>query len=179
MDFELLNRPLFAEPTAELEREDPWSGPKGFMLGGMALPTRDDLADQYFDAAQVLIAAVKRGDIEDYRLVNPALFLFRHSLELQLKAVTGGVARGHDLASLAVDLDRMVSARNGPPVPGWLMARLRELASIDPGSTAFRYGESRSTGAKGWVAVDGEVHVDVHHLQAVMAAIRFAISNLR
>lgn len=178
MDAELLNRPLFVEPTEEMEREDPWSGPQGFMLGGMALPTREDLAEQYFDAAQVLIAAVKRGDVEDYRLVNPALFLYRHSLELQLKAATGAGARGHNLASLAVDLNRTVHARHGHPVPAWMIARLQELASIDPGSTAFRYGEIHEAGTKRWVPVGGEVYVDVRQLEAVMAALRSAISHL-
>jgi hypothetical protein len=49
---------LFAESTAELKRKDPWSGNNGFLLVDMGLRTRDDLAEQYFDAAPVLIVAV-------------------------------------------------------------------------------------------------------------------------
>jgi hypothetical protein len=35
-----MTRPLFEEPSDEIERVDPFSGPKGFMFGGMcsALP---------------------------------------------------------------------------------------------------------------------------------------------
>ena len=64
MDSEKLNRPLFVGPIAEMEREDLWSRPQGFMLGGMALPTREDLSEQYFDAANVLIAAVGASRLE-------------------------------------------------------------------------------------------------------------------
>jgi hypothetical protein len=31
-----MKRPLFEEPGPHIERADPWSGPQGFLLGGMA-----------------------------------------------------------------------------------------------------------------------------------------------
>jgi hypothetical protein len=40
---------------------------------------------QYFDAANILVKTIKRGDLEDYKLENPALYLYRHSIELTIK----------------------------------------------------------------------------------------------
>jgi hypothetical protein len=84
---EAAKRPLFEEPTSACEREDPWSGPKGFMFGGMGLPTRPylDTAQQYFDAANLLISDIESLRIEDYNLANPIFFLYRHWLELMVK----------------------------------------------------------------------------------------------
>lgn len=171
--------PLFREPTDDIQREDPWSGSQGFLLGGMALPTRDDLATQYFDAAQVLVESVKRGDVEDYRLVNPALFLYRHSIELQLKAVIGATEKRHGLDALVDRLEAVVQANHGHALPAWMAARLREIAGIDPTSTAFRYGESYDPRTKASVCVPGELYIDVRHLQAVMVALRATLSRVR
>src|ERR1019366_6638655 len=96
-----MSRPIFEEPTPEIERTDPWSGPQGFMIGGMALPTKAELGQQYFDAASILIEAIRRGDCEDYRLANPALFLYRHWIELTIKSLIGPGVKGHDLGELA------------------------------------------------------------------------------
>lgn len=37
------------------------------------------------EAAYVLTESIKKGDWEDYRLANPGLFLYWHSIELFLK----------------------------------------------------------------------------------------------
>jgi hypothetical protein len=55
--------------------------------------------------------------------------------------------------------------------------RLKELAKIDPGSTAFRYSENRDETSKKYVPVDGEFHVDLRHLQRVMNALKTALSD--
>jgi hypothetical protein len=39
-------RPLFEEPSNEIERIDPFSGPKEFMFGGMCSTTKQDLGQQ-------------------------------------------------------------------------------------------------------------------------------------
>ena len=48
----------------------------GFMFGGPFVPTRLELSQQYYDAANLLLEAIKKQRIEDYALTNPALFLF-------------------------------------------------------------------------------------------------------
>ena len=171
-----MNRPLFEEPTEAIEREDPFTGPQGFMIGDEFLPTRPELAQQYFDAAHLIIESIKRGDWEDYKLVNPALFLYRHSLELLLKEIVGGSRRGHDLAELADALAEAVQARTGGCVPSWILKRLREIASIDPGSTAFRYGENYDPVAKRSVPpVDSALYVSLPHLQRAMLTLNAAL----
>jgi hypothetical protein len=102
MISEAATRPLFEEPTAACEREDPWSGPKGFMFGGMCPPPEPykDTAQQYFDAANLLISDIENLKIEDYNLANPIFFLYRHWLELMAKEIIGPV-RGHNLETLA------------------------------------------------------------------------------
>src|SRR5690242_1517597 len=65
---EAMSRPLFEEPGDHIVREDPVSGPQGFMVGDEFIPTRIEMAQQYFDAAHLLLESIKRGDWEDYKL---------------------------------------------------------------------------------------------------------------
>jgi len=161
-------KPLFEEPSSEHERPDPWTGPKGFMLGGMALPTKFELSQQYFDAANLLIEAVKRDEMEDYKLTNPILFLYRHSLELALKSFISTAGEHHRLGSLADEFERAFREKFSDAPPSWIKATLNEIASIDPNSTAFRYAENRDTTRRKWVPVDGEVYVGLRNLQETM-----------
>jgi len=172
-----IHRPLFEEPTDVIEREDAWDEPLGFLVGGMANMSPQQLAEQYFDAASVLIQLILDHQWEDYRLANPALFLYRHALELLVKAVMRERKTGHNLDKLANDLVTFVKREFHTDVPDWIIARLKELAKIDPGSTAFRYNENKDETTKEYVPVDGEFHVDLHHLQHVMNALKIALSG--
>ena len=60
-----MSRPLFEEPGDHIVRDDPFSGPQGFMVGDEFIPTRIEMAQQYFDAAHMLLESIKRGDWED------------------------------------------------------------------------------------------------------------------
>jgi hypothetical protein len=101
-------RPLFEEPTVEIEREDPWVGPKGFMLGGWSIPTRSEMAKQYLEAADALVDAIKQNETEDYRIANPVLFLYRHATEMTLKGIMYSAPKTHDLSRLADDFDNFI-----------------------------------------------------------------------
>jgi hypothetical protein len=163
-----MTRPLFEEPMDDIQREDPFSGPQGFMFGGMAQPSLADLADQFFDAGDLILERIKRGDIEDYKVANAALFLFRHAAELTLKAGLGQSAKTHDLSRLADDFVAFVKREHKKDVPSWIVDRLKELATIDPGSTAFRYGMYSGPFA-------GEMHVHLPRLRAAMRALRVTL----
>ena len=180
---EAMSRPLFEEPGDHVVREDPFSGPQGFMVGDEFIPTRVEMAQQYFDAAHMLLESIKRGDWEDYKLVSPALFLYRHSLELLVKGLLGRAPRTHNLATLADELSAAYLDRWQTPVPVWIIARLKELAAIDPGSTAFRYGENFDPVLKTDVSpVPSSLYVSLPHLQRAMltlnAALRGAIADV-
>jgi hypothetical protein len=171
-------RPLFEEPTAEIEREDPWSGPKGFMLGGWSLPTRNEMAMQYFDAANLLVQAIKQNEVEDYRVPNPVLFLYRHAVEMALKGIMVSAPRTHDLSRLADDFEAFIKDKCGQSVPTWITARLKEIAGVDPNSTAFRYGQYQCKGPNQAALADGEIYIDLFHLQRSMKTLLAALERV-
>jgi hypothetical protein len=165
-----MERPLFEEPGPHIERADPWSGPQGFLLGGMAASAdKLNIAQDYMEAAYVLTESIKKGDWEDYRLANPVLFLYRHSIELFLKGVMGETRKIHSLAQLADGFAEFIRQRFGKEVPTWIVGRLKEIAAVDPNSTAFRYG--------GAVGPD-EVYISLPHLQDVMVALNWALASV-
>jgi hypothetical protein len=89
-----MTRPLFEEPSSDCEREDEWSSPKGFMFGGWSLPcgTTWEMAEQYFDAANLLIENIEHNDIEDYKLGTPVLYLYPNVIPCQREQRVGHAA---------------------------------------------------------------------------------------
>jgi hypothetical protein len=172
---EAMTRPLFQEPSDDIMREDPRTGPKGFMFGGMSQATIASLAEEYFEAANLIIDAIKRNELEDYKLANAALFLYRHSFELILKAALDNPKQIHDLGKLADSFVHMVKERYRQDVPVWITRRMKELASIDPGSLAFRYGIYLDPLDKQNSRLNGEVYIDLHHLHSAMKALNTAL----
>lgn len=170
-----MTRPLFEELAAHHAREDEWSGPHGFAFGGMMQADIASLAEEYFAAADELVEAIKDKRIADYRIANAALFLYRHSCELILKAALPQKKRTHDLVELTDSFVEIVETRYEQDVPQWIVRRLRELASIDPQSTAFRYGEYHRPMAGSDTPIDFEAYISLPHLQAAMLALRTAL----
>jgi hypothetical protein len=165
-----MNRPLFEEPGPHIERADPWSGPQGFLLQGMSeIAGRLSIAQDYMEAAYVLTEAIKKGDWEDYRLANPVLFLYRHSIELFLKGVMGEDRKTHSLSYLADNFGAFIRQHYKKEVPRWIVKRLKEIAAVDPNSTTFRYG--------GHVGAD-EIYVSLPHLQDVMVTLNWALASV-
>jgi hypothetical protein len=180
---EATSRPLFEPLSEKHERPDEWSGPLGFVLGGMATHAvqaeRDGaLAEQYFNAASALIDSIIDRRVADYQVANAALFLYRHCFELLLKAGFPPKVRAkkdiHHLGKLAQSYAHH-KKEAGETVPSWAIKRCEELAAIDPSSEAFRYGEySAPRGKDGSPLVD-EIHVDLLHLKAAMLALNSAL----
>jgi hypothetical protein len=86
-------------------------------------------------AKLVATAAVRDGEL--WETINPALFLYRHAIELYLKTLMPG--KWHDLKAHVEKLPTVVD------VPPAIMERLREFAGIDNGSgTAWRYPNADS-----------------------------------
>jgi HEPN domain-containing protein len=170
-----MTRPLFEGLTSEHAREDGWSGPHGFAFGGMMQANNASLAEEYFLAANELVSAVKDQRVEDYRVANVALFLYRHSVELLLKAALTEPMRTHDLGELATKFVTMVKSQYGEEVPTWIVRRLKELAEMDERSTAFRYGEYGTPIDESGAPIGFEVYVSLPHLQAAMLALNSAL----
>jgi hypothetical protein len=147
----------------------------GFLIGGGANLSLRHLGQQYFDAARLLADSIRSGDWEDHRLANPVLYLYRHSIELFLKAAMGNAARSHSLDRLADEFAAFVKREFDANVPGWIVGRMKELGAIDPNSTAFRYSQNYNKTSKSNQPVDGEYHVDLLHLQSAMRALNCAL----
>jgi hypothetical protein len=172
---EAMTRPLFEELTGDHARADEWSGPHGFAIGGMMQANTASLAEEYFAAANELVDAIKQKRIADYRIGNAALFLYRHSCELILKAALPMSKRTHDLAVLTDSFAKMVKVHYGQDVPSWIVRRLKELAAIDPNSTAFRYGAYGAPIDALGSPIELEAYVSLAHLQAAMLALNTAL----
>lgn len=175
---EAMTRPIFEELTGEHARENEWSGPHGFALGGMMQANAASLAEEYFTAANGLVDAIKDKRIADYRVGNAALFLYRHSCELILKAAMPGAKRDHGLIALTDRLVAMVKKRYGQDVPSWIVRRMKELAAIDPGSTAFRYGAYGTPIDATGKPIEFEAYVSLPHLQSAMLALNAALVSV-
>lgn len=182
---EAMTRPLFEPLSEEHERPDEWSGPLGFVIGGIAtygVQTERDaaLAEQYFNAATTLIDDIVDRRVADYEVANAALFLYRHCFELLLKAGLPPKVREekdiHHLGNLAKSYahHKKVAGQN---VPSWVIKRCEELAGIDPGSEAFRYGNYGIPKAEDGSPMVDEIHVDLLHLKAAMLALNTALMS--
>lgn len=146
------NRPLFEEPGLQCEREDEWSYPKGFALGGMFDLAAQDLscyAARYFETAEAVIKLVTRNDIADYTASSPVLYLYRHAVELYLKAAI--LHQGKPLPKNEHSLHRLANAVDG--LEEWALKRIQELNDIDPQSTILRYGSINRSVDEVWTEV--------------------------
>lgn len=150
MEFARLHTPLFQDVPDDIEE----SAAHGTLLGGMADRQPIDVARAYKRAADLLAAAAK-SEHEPHELDYPLLFLYRHAIELYLKAILKERAPTHDLNTLIERLE----AQYGAQIAKWVGKRLRDFHEIDRRSDMFRYAQSIS---------GGEVWIDFHHLQLVI-----------
>jgi hypothetical protein len=169
--------PLFVELSGEHQREDALSGPHGFVFGGMFLPTRLEMAGQYLLAANLLADAIRRQEQEDFHLANPVMFLYRHAIELTLKALLPSAGAHHRLDALGADLKAYIREQYQQEVPTWITERLKEIAAFDPGSMAFRYGEERYRGHGTLSPIPGETYVGVVQLQRAINELFSALAS--
>lgn len=139
----MIQQPLFRDPGEDDQREDAYSGPFGFLIGGLTSSERIELAEQYLKAANLLVESIRKQQVADFEIGYPVLFLYRHALEVLIKHLLGKDVNHHRLDALADDLVQFARDQHGEQVPQWIVSRLREIAQIDPTSQAFRYGEDR------------------------------------
>lgn len=157
--------PLFVELSEEHQREDAYSGPHGFVVGGEFIPTTLEMAEQYLHAANILADTIRRQEQEDFRIANPVLFLYRHALELVLKGLLRSSSNHHRLDALAADLRAHVRKNYQQEVPSWILERLQEISALDPNSMSFRYGEEKYDGRKSFSPVPGPTYAGVEMLR--------------
>lgn len=163
----MTRQPLFRDSAEEDQREDAYSGPFGFLIGGLTGSERVELAEQYLKAANLLVESIRKQQVADFEIAYPVLFLYRHALEVLIKFLIGKDANHHRLDALADELVEFARVEHGEQVPHWIVSRLREIARIDPTSEAFRYGEDKYE-SKTRRPVPHETYVRVVELHDVM-----------
>lgn len=172
-----LHAPIFTDPPDDIGREDEWSGPYGFLLGGMGDPTNPEIAQQYLDSANQLVCDILEQRVEDYKVAMPILFLYRHAIEMMLKAAMQS-GWGHELDKLADAFERFIADKHGQQVPQWIIARLHEISDIDPKSMSFRYAVKLKSRRGLPVPLGGEHYIDITRLQRGMNALYFSLASV-
>jgi hypothetical protein len=161
-----LNRPFFCTEGFEDMNE---SCSQGAYIGGMAAAHKDaGIGTSYMRAAELLVERGLRDDCV-HEVVLPALFLYRHALELRLKFAVRPTKLNHDLEALAVELDASLVRARGFGLPARLLARVGEIARFDPRADAFRFTYAAKKRRNGEPHFPEELWIDLSHLRSVMS----------
>lgn len=152
-DPDILATPLFSEDWERAQRPDEWSFPKGIARDGMVELSMDtrSLGDQYFEAAKAIISLVMKNEVPDYTVSYPILYLYRHAIELFLKAAIekkSGKPYRWPKGKTGHELDLIV--QSAPHLSAEARSRILELHAIDPKSTHLRFGCTGIPGPEGW-----------------------------
>ena len=163
--------PIFAEVPDEIG--ETWTG--SFLVGGMASAPNDmEIARAYIESAERLIDSAA-NDREPWRVAYPILFLYRHALELLLKAVVKPSKLTHELKPLVQALDDLLTQRFGQRLPQSLQADLLMFSHIDNDSQGFRYARARS-GARRFL--EGEYWVQLDMLKQRMRLLHDGLQKM-
>jgi hypothetical protein len=120
----------------------------------MVRRTWPQVARAYKKAADELLKQAL-GQCEPHEFDYPIIFLYRHTIEVYLKAMLNAPPETHDLGRLMELLEQQFGNEIAPCVKD----RLRDFQRIDQHSDVFRYAEPLP---------DGELWVDFHQLKLVM-----------
>lgn len=149
-EFASLHTPVFQDVPDEINED--WT--HGVLIGGMAERNLPQVAKAYKTAADELLkqALAKFGPHEiDY----PIFFLYRHAIEVYLKAMVIDPPQTHDLGRLILLLEKQFATQIARSVKD----RLWDFQRIDKHADLFRYAD---------LPADGELWIDFHHLKLVM-----------
>jgi len=145
-----LHTPLFQDVPDEID--ETWR--HGALIGGMGCRDRQQVARAYKLAADELVELALTKH-EPHELDFPVLFMYRHTVELHLKAALENPPEHHDLGELI----RLLETECGNQLAGWIRDRLWDFHEIDRRSAIFRYANP---------GPPGELWIDFHQLQTVI-----------
>lgn len=154
-----LHIPLFQDPSDEID--ETWR--HGTLIGGMACRDLRQVAKAYKLAADELLKQALEK-YEPHELDYPVLFLYRHTVEVYLKAALNDPPEHHDLSRLI----QLLEAESGKKIAPWVKDRLWDFHKIDNMAALFRYADPPA---------DGELWIDFHQLQSVIDKLVLAIEQ--
>lgn len=142
-------------------------------LGARHVNDDSDLAGQFAMAAGSLLeAALKGSAMPVWMIPIPILFLYRHAVELYLKALLPKPALTHDLITLLHEASNQLKRDYGQSIEGtWIGDSILELSKYDFRSMGFRYLRDKS----GSLFFSDEVEVDFVKLRDQMGKLCTAL----
>ena len=149
-EFACLRTPVFQELPEEID--EGWT--HGVVVGGMGERILPQVAKAYKTAADVLLKQAL-SKFEPSEIDYPIFFLYRHAIEVYLKAMLASPPQTHDLGKLI----RLLEDQVGEKITPWVKDRLWDFQRLDQHSDLFRYAAPPA---------DGELWIDFHHLKLVM-----------
>lgn len=122
------------------EIDETWTD--GVLVGGMASAPDDvELASAYAEAAaQLMGPALDSG--QAWLLSYPIFYLYRHALELYLKAAVRPSRLDHELRPLLDAFDELLRELLHSAIRVHLKADLLVFATVDPDAQGFRYSHT-------------------------------------
>lgn len=157
------NTPILQEPPEGLD--ETWT--HGLLLNGAPADGFLELARNYRRSADALLdSALKSSEARDWGY--PALFAYRHALELYLKIIGRIEEPTHSLKECVTKIENRLKQRIGSPIREWIL----EFDHVDPCGTAFRYADD-DVGLLQY----GEFWVDFSQLKHAMGIIFEALDR--
>jgi hypothetical protein len=128
--------PLFIEPPKNID--ETWS--HGIVFSGIS-----QYGDTYMLAKSYKLAGDRLVEIalkneETLDLYAPAIFNYRHAVELYLKSYISNYKQSHDLLYLFSEFDKKLKLKFNAEIPKWFENIILVFNDFDPGGTTFRYG---------------------------------------
>lgn len=149
-EFACLRTPVFQEVPEEIDED--WRN--GVLIGGMAERSLPQVAKAYKTAADKLLKQAL-SKFEPHEVDYPIFFMYRHCIEVYLKAILASPPRTHDLGRLILLLEQQFKTT----IAAWVKDRLWEFQRLDQQSDLFRYAD---------LPADGELWIDFNHLKLVI-----------
>lgn len=157
--------PFFIEPPKNID--ETWK--HGVLYGGLS-PFGDVfyLANSYKLAGDHLINLALEKE-EAWNLFCPAVYNYRHSIELYLKAITGCRKQTHNLGVLLGKFEKLILDEYHTICPEWFKNVIVTFDTFDPGGTTFRYGSDSNI---------NEGFVDFVQMKTIMSWIEKSFHNI-
>ncbi|MEZ2339237.1 HEPN domain-containing protein [Mucilaginibacter sp. RCC_168] len=165
-EFLLLNTPFIIDLPEDLDES--WR--HGVLFVGISeFGDTFVLAKSYKLAGDRLIEASLEND-EPRDLYAPAIFNYRHAVELYIKAIVGKHKQTHNLLTLLEKLKTYLKNEFNSDLPEWLENVIITFHDFDPYGTTLRYG-----GASGME----EMFINFVQLKKLMEMLAKAFQNIR
>jgi hypothetical protein len=165
-EFILLNTPFIIELPEDID--ETWR--HGVLFVGISeFGDTFVLAKSYKLAGDRLIEVSLKND-ESRELYAPAIFNYRHAVELYIKAIIGKHKQTHNLLTLLEKLKIYLKEEFNAELPNWLVNIITTFHDFDPYGTTLRYGGNSSM---------EEMFINFNHLKSLIQLLAKAFQNIR